>query len=37
MILDALVRTGGRKNKAAAALGWARSTLYRKMKHYEIH
>jgi DNA-binding NtrC family response regulator len=37
MILDALVKAGGRKNKAAAALGWARSTLYRKMKHYEIH
>ncbi len=36
MILDALVRAGGRKNKAAAALGWARSTLYRKIKHYEI-
>jgi two-component system response regulator AtoC len=37
MILDALVSASGRKNKAAAALGWARSTLYRKMKHYGIH
>jgi len=36
MILAALVRAGGRKNKAAVALGWARSTLYRKLKHYEI-
>lgn len=37
MILDALVRTSGRKNKAAVALGWARSTLYRKMKQYGMH
>jgi len=36
MILDALVKAGGRKNKAAAALGWARSTLWRKMKQYDI-
>lgn len=36
MILEALVKAGGRKNKAAAALGWARSTLWRKIKHYGI-
>ena len=36
MILDALVKTGGRKNKAASALGWARSTLWRKMKQHGI-
>jgi transcriptional regulator with PAS, ATPase and Fis domain len=37
MILDALVASGGRRNKAALALGWARSTLYRKMKFYGIN
>jgi len=36
MILDALVKAGGRRNKAAAALGWARSTLWRKMKQHGI-
>ncbi len=36
MILEALVKTGGRKNSAAESLGWARSTLWRKMKQYEI-
>ena len=36
MILEALVKTGGRRHKAAAALGWARSTLWRKMKQYGI-
>jgi transcriptional regulator with PAS, ATPase and Fis domain len=36
MIIDALVAAGGRKNKTAAALGWARSTLWRKMKKYGI-
>lgn len=36
MILQALVKAGGRKNKAAGALGWARSTLWRKMKRYGI-
>lgn len=32
MILDALVRAGGRRSKAAEILGWGRSTLWRKMK-----
>ena len=36
MIMEALIRAGGRKNKAAAALGWARSTLWRKMNQYGI-
>lgn len=36
MIMNALVREGGRKNKAALSLGWARSTLWRKMKQYGI-
>ncbi len=36
MITDALIKTGGRKNKAAVSLGWARSTLWRKMKRYGI-
>ncbi len=34
MILDALVRAGGRRSKAAELLGWGRSTLWRKMKTY---
>jgi len=36
MILEALIKAGGRKNKAAASLGWARSTLWRKMSQYGI-
>ncbi len=36
MILDALVRSRGRRGKAAEILGWGRSTLWRKMKHYGI-
>lgn len=36
MILDALLKTGGRKQKAAEILGWGRSTLWRKMKHFGI-
>ncbi|MEF2230309.1 MAG: sigma 54-interacting transcriptional regulator [Pseudodesulfovibrio sp.] len=34
MILDALIKTGGRKQQAAEILGWGRSTLWRKLKHY---
>jgi transcriptional regulator with PAS, ATPase and Fis domain len=34
MILDAMVKAGGRRSKAAAMLGWGRSTLWRKMKQY---
>jgi len=36
MIMEALIKAGGRKNKAAASLGWARSTLWRKMSQYGI-
>ena len=36
MILDALIQAKGRKQTAAEILGWGRSTLWRKMKQYEI-
>ncbi|GBC63894.1 sigma-54-dependent Fis family transcriptional re gulator [Desulfonema ishimotonii] len=36
MIMDALVKTGGRRSRAAHLLGWGRSTLWRKMKHHGI-
>lgn len=36
MILDALVKTNGKKQDAAKLLGWGRSTLWRKMKHFGI-
>jgi len=36
MIIDALVKSKGRRNKAADILGWGRSTLWRKMKQYKI-
>ncbi len=36
MILDALVKCGGRRARAAKMLGWGRATLWRKMKHYGI-
>ncbi len=36
MIMDALIKAGGRKNRAAEILGWGRSTLWRKMKRYGI-
>ena len=34
MIMEALVKAGGRRSKAADILGWGRSTLWRKMKQY---
>lgn len=37
MILDALIQTGGKKQQAAKLLGWGRSTLWRKMKHFNIN
>ncbi len=37
MILDALVRSSGRKSRAADILGWGRSTLWRKMKKYKLN
>ena len=36
MIIEALVKNKGRRNKAADMLGWGRSTLWRKMKQYKI-
>lgn len=36
MIMEALVQANGRKNRTAAALGWSRSTLWRKMKHHGL-
>ncbi len=36
MILDALLKAKGRKNRAAQALGWGRSTLWRKIKQYGL-
>lgn len=35
-ILDALTKTGGKKNEAAKLLNIDRSTLWRKMKHYGL-
>lgn len=34
MIMEALIKARGRRNKAAELLGWGRSTLWRKMKQY---
>lgn len=36
MIVNALVRAGGRRKEAAELLGWGRSTLWRKMKQYGL-
>ncbi|KPA15777.1 PAS modulated sigma54 specific transcriptional regulator, Fis family [Candidatus Magnetomorum sp. HK-1] len=36
MIIDALINAKGRRNKAAEILGWGRSTLWRKIKQYNI-
>ncbi|MBF0452721.1 MAG: sigma 54-interacting transcriptional regulator [Candidatus Magnetomorum sp.] len=36
MIIDALIECKGRRNKAATLLGWGRSTLWRKIKHYKL-
>jgi len=36
LIVEALVRSKGRKSRAAEILGWGRSTLWRKMKQYEL-
>ncbi len=37
MIVEALVRTSGRRSKAAEILGWGRSTLWRKMNHHGLN
>jgi PAS domain S-box-containing protein len=36
MILDALRKSRGNRSKAATLLGWGRTTLWRKLKKYEI-
>ncbi|MBE0429148.1 MAG: sigma 54-interacting transcriptional regulator [Thermoleophilia bacterium] len=36
MIIDALREARGKKNEAAKKLGWARSTLYRKLRQHGI-
>ena len=36
MIMDALFKAGGRKARAAEILGWGRSTLWRKIKQYQL-
>jgi len=36
MIIDALRKSRGKRSDAAKRLGWARSTLYRKLKHHGI-
>lgn len=36
LIVDALKKTKGNRTRAAKLLGWARSTLWRKIKEYEI-
>lgn len=35
-ILSALMQTGGSRTEAAKVLGWGRTTLWRKMKEYEL-
>jgi two-component system, NtrC family, response regulator AtoC len=36
IIMDALIKAKGNRSQASALLGWARSTLWRKMKHYGL-
>lgn len=36
MITSALIKAKGRRSRAAQLLGWGRSTLWRKMKHYGL-
>ncbi|MCP3921482.1 MAG: PAS domain-containing protein [Desulfobacterales bacterium] len=36
MILETLIKTRGKKAEAARILGWGRSTLWRKIKHYKL-
>ena len=36
IILEALTRTGGNRSEAAEVLGWSRSKLWRKIKHYGL-
>ena len=36
MIMDALMKTGGKRGLAAELLGWGRSTLWRKIKQHGL-
>ncbi len=36
MIVEALVKAKGKRSRAADLLGWGRSTLWRKMKQYDL-
>ena len=36
MIIDALMKTGGKRGRAAELLGWGRSTLWRKIKQHGL-
>lgn len=36
MIIEALVKTGGKRSKAARLLGWGRSTLWRKIHRHGL-
>lgn len=36
MIIEALLKAGGKRSRAAALLGWGRSTLWRKIKQHGI-
>lgn len=36
MIMEALMKTGGKRGRAAELLGWGRSTLWRKMKQHGL-
>lgn len=36
MIIDTLRTTGGNRSRAAAQLGWGRTTLWRKIKKYQL-
>ncbi|MBF0327764.1 MAG: sigma 54-interacting transcriptional regulator [Nitrospirae bacterium] len=35
-ILETMMETGGNRSEAALKLGWSRSTLWRKIKHYGL-
>ena len=37
MIINALKKTGGNRSKSALELGWGRTTLWRKLKHYNLN
>ena len=36
IIMEALIKTGGKRAQAAQMLGWGRSTLWRKIKRHGL-